>query len=58
VGQKIESKESLTEDDYRTILRSDYPYTAIVKEDDLESLISRDKVALVVARNLAAKSSA
>jgi len=56
--QKIESKESLTEDDYRTILRSDYPYTAVVKDEELESLISRDRVALLVARNLVAKSSA
>jgi hypothetical protein len=51
--QKIESKESLTEADYRQILRSDYPYTAVVRDEHLESLISRDRVALLVARNLA-----
>jgi len=56
--QKIESKESLTEANYRQILASDYPYTAVVKDDQLESLISRDKVALMVARNLLAKSAA
>ncbi len=56
--QKIESKESLTDADYRQILRSDYPYTAVVRDEQLESLISRDKVALVVARGLAAKSAA
>ncbi len=56
--QKIESKESLTEDDYRKILRSDYPYTAVVKDEKLESLINRDTVALLVARNQVAKSSA
>jgi hypothetical protein len=56
--QKIESKESLTEADYRQILRSDYPYTAVVQDEQLESLISRDKVALLVARGLAAKSAA
>ena len=54
--QRIESKESLTESDYRMILNSDYPYTAVVRDELLESLISRDKVALLVARNLAAKS--
>jgi hypothetical protein len=51
--QKIESKDSLTETDYRQILRSDYPYTAVVQDEQLESLISRDRVALIVARNLA-----
>lgn len=56
--QKIESKESLTEADYRQILRSEYPYTAVVRDEQLESLISRDKVALLVARGLAAKSAA
>ncbi len=56
--QKIESKESLTEDDYRKILRSDYPYTAVVNDEKLESLINRDTVALLVARNQVAKSSA
>jgi hypothetical protein len=56
--QKIESKESLTEADYRQILGSDYPYTAVVKDEQLESLISRDRVALLVARNLIAKSAA
>src|SRR6266851_1744357 len=56
--QKIESKESLTEDDYRKILRSDYPYTAVVKDEKLESLINRDTVALLVARNQVATSSA
>ena len=56
--QKIESKETLTETDYRQILGSNYPYTAVVKDEELESLISRDKVALVVARSLVAKSSA
>jgi hypothetical protein len=54
--QKIESKGSLTESDYRLILNSDYPYTAVVEDDLLESLISRDRVALLVARNLVAKS--
>jgi hypothetical protein len=54
--QKIESKGSLTEADYRQILRSDYPYTAVVQDEQLESLISRDKLALLVARGLAAKS--
>jgi hypothetical protein len=54
--QKIESKESVTESDYKLILNSDYPYTAVVKDELLESLISRDRVALLVARNLAAKS--
>jgi len=53
--QKIESKESLTEADYRQILRSEYPYTAVVQDEQLESLISRDRVALLVARNLATK---
>ncbi|HEY6127278.1 MAG TPA: hypothetical protein VIW23_03765 [Candidatus Acidoferrum sp.] len=56
--QKIECKESLTECDYRLILNSNYPYTAVVKDELLESLISRDRVALLVARNLAAKSTA
>ena len=55
---RIESKESLTESDYRQILDSDYPYTAVVEDEELESLISRDKVALLVARKLMAKSSA
>jgi hypothetical protein len=54
--QKIESKESLTESDCKLILNSNYPYTAVVKDELLESLISRDKVALLVARNLAARS--
>jgi hypothetical protein len=56
--QKIESKESLTESDYKLILNSNYPYTAVVKDELLESLISRDKLALLVARNLAARSAA
>ena len=54
---RIESKETLTESDYRQILDSDYPYTAVVEDEELESLISRDKVALLVARKLVAKSS-
>ena len=54
--QKIESKGSVTETDYRPIVGSDYPYTAVVKDEQLESLISRDKVALLVARGLVAKS--
>jgi hypothetical protein len=54
--QKIESKESLTESDYKLILNSNYPYAAVVKDELLESLISRDRVALLVARELAAKS--
>jgi hypothetical protein len=54
---RIESRETLTESDYRQILDSDYPYTAVVEDEELESLISRDKVALLVARKLVAKSS-
>ena len=44
--------------DYRQILRSDYPYTAVVQDEQLESLISRDRVALLVARGLVAKAGA
>jgi len=51
--QKIECKESLAESDYKLILNSNYPYTAVVKDELLDSLISRDRVALLVARNLA-----
>jgi hypothetical protein len=54
--QKIESKKSLAESDYELILNSEYPYTAAVKDELLESLVSRDRVALLVARNFLAKS--
>ena len=54
--EKIEAKELLTAEDYRKILRSDYPYTAVVQDEQLESLISRDQVALLVARDVAARS--
>jgi hypothetical protein len=54
--EKIEAKEFLNEEDYRRILRGDYPYTAVVQDEQLESLISRDQVALLVARDLVARS--
>ena len=54
--QKIEAKAVLSEEDYRRILCSDYPYTAVVNDEELQSLISRDKVAVLVARDLIGKS--
>ena len=53
--EKIDVKAALTERDYRKILLSAKPYAAVVNDDQVESVLSRDRVALFVARCLAAK---
>ena len=52
----VESKESLSRDDLGQILRSPHLYTAVVKDEQLMSLISRWRLALLIAQELAAKS--
>jgi len=54
--QQIEWKDNLTEQDYQHILCSSYPYFAAIKKRKYELLISRDRVALRVARTLVEKS--
>jgi hypothetical protein len=53
---KVEWKESLSRDDLGQILLSTQPYTALVKDEQLVSLISQARLALVVAQELAARS--
>jgi hypothetical protein len=53
---KIERKDSLSQDDLIQILQSTQPYTAVVKDEQLMYLISRGTLALLIARELAAKS--
>lgn len=52
---QIESKMSLSRDDFRQILQSIHPYTAVVEDEQLVSVISRSSLALVIARELAAR---
>ena len=52
----VEWKESLSRDDLGQILRSPHLYTAVVKDEQLMSLISRGRLALLIAQELAAKS--
>src|SRR5262249_45197401 len=56
--EHVEWDGSLSERDCRYILRSTHPYVAAVKEDQLQFLFSRDRLALLVARQLAEKSAA
>ena len=55
--ERISWKEKLTLDDYQQIMASVQPYLAVVKNGQLESLVSRDSLALRAARAFIDKSS-
>jgi hypothetical protein len=54
---QIEHKESLTEQDYRHILCSSHPYTAVVRDGQFLRLRNRDKMALLISRAMIERSS-
>lgn len=55
---RIGWREKLTREDYQQVLASLQPYVAIVKNGQLESLVSRDRLALSAARAFVERSSA
>ena len=55
--ERISWKEKLALDDYQHILASVQPYVAVVRDGQLESLVSRDRLGLRAARAFVEKSS-
>jgi hypothetical protein len=52
IWKSISWKEKYKEKDYTRIILSAYPYTAVVKDGRFFALISRDDIALQIAKNI------
>ena len=53
--ERLAWREKLTLDDYKQVLAASHPYIAIVKNGQLESFASRDRLALRAARLLVSR---